>query len=109
MQAQIRNSPKVYAIDLGLFTHNSIAFTEEKGRRLENLVYLYYRRLGKELFYFNEKKECDFVVFEKGRIEGAVQVCYETNADNLNRKIDGLVEALDFFELKKGTIATYNQ
>lgn len=109
LQAQIRNPKKVYAIDLGLFTQNSIVFTEEKGRRLENLVYLHYRRLGKELFYFNERKECDFVVFEKGRVEDAVQVCYEINSDNLSREIDGLVEALDFFELKKGSIITYNQ
>lgn len=109
LQAQIRNPKKVYVIDLGLFTHNSIVFTEEEGRRLENLVYLHYRRSGKKLFYFSEKKECDFIVFEKGWIQDVVQVCYDINADNLSRKIDGLVEAMDFFELKNGTIVTYNQ
>ncbi|WLD24737.1 ATP-binding protein [Flavobacterium dauae] len=109
VQAQIRNPKKVYAIDLGLFTHNSIIFTEEKGRRLDNLVFLYYRRKGKELFYFNEKKECDFIVSEKGKIEEAIQVCYEINEDNLKREIDGLIEALDFFGMKKGTIITFNQ
>ncbi|MFT4092765.1 MAG: ATP-binding protein [Niabella sp.] len=109
VQAQIRNPKKVYAIDLGLFTHTSISFTEEHGRRLENLVYLHYRRLGKELFYFSEKKECDFIVSEKGKIQEAVQVCYEVNEDNLEREIAGLTEALDFFKLKKGTIVTLNQ
>lgn len=109
LQTQIRNPKKVYAIDLGLFTHNSIIFSEEHGRRLENLVYLHYRRLGKELFYFSEKNECDFVVFEKGKIQEAVQVCYEINEDNLKREIAGLIEALDFFGLKKGTIITLNQ
>src|SRR5690606_13879746 len=66
LQAQIRNPKKVYTIDLGLFTQNSITFTEEEGRRLENLVFLHYRAQGKELFYFSEKKECDFIVLEKG-------------------------------------------
>lgn len=109
VQVQIRNPKKVYAIDLGLFTHNSIVFTEEKGRRLENLVFLHYRRLGKELFYFNEKKECDFIVSEKGKTMEAIQVCHEVNEDNIKREIDGLKEALDFFGLKTGTIVTLNQ
>ncbi len=98
-----------YAIDLGLFTHNSIIFTEERGRRLENLVFLHYRRQGKELFYFSEKKECDFIVFEKGKVKEAVQVCHELNEDNLKREIEGLTEALDFFGLKQGTIVTFDQ
>lgn len=108
-QTQLRNSKKVYAIDMGLVTHNSTSFTEEYGRRLENLVYLHYRRLGKELFYFNEKSECDFVVFNRGKIQEAVQVCYEVNEDNLNREVAGLVEALDFFGLEKGIIVTLTQ
>ncbi len=109
LQAQIRNPKKVYTIDLGLFTQNSITFTEEQGRRLENLVFLHYRAQGKELFYFSEKKECDFIVSEKGQVLEAVQVCYEIHADNLDREIDGIVEALDFFGLKRGTIVTFEQ
>lgn len=109
LQTQIRNPKKVYAIDLGLFTHNSITFSEEQGRRLENCVYLHFRRQGKELFYYNEKKECDFIVLDKGKVERAVQVCYEINADNLQREIDGLMDALLFFNLKKGYIITLNQ
>jgi predicted AAA+ superfamily ATPase len=109
LQTQIRNPKKVYAIDMGIFSHNSITFTEENGRRLENLVYLHYRRLGKELFYFNEKNECDFIVFENGKIQEAVQVCYEINEDNLKREIAGLNEALNFLGLKKGLIITFNQ
>src|SRR5690606_41478351 len=106
---QISKPKKVYIIDLGLFTHNSITFTEEKGRRLENLVFLHYRRKVKELSYFNEKKECDFIVSEKRKIEEAVQVCYEINEDNLKREMEGLSEALDFFGMEKGTIITFSQ
>lgn len=109
LKTQIRNPRKVYVMDLGLFTHNSISFSEELGRRLENLVFLHYRQQGKELYYFSEKKECDFIVFDKGKVEVAVQVCYEINEDNLKRELSGLAEALDFFGLKTGSIITFNQ
>ncbi len=108
-QVQIRNPKKVYAIDLGLFTHCSLAFSEESGRRLENLVYLHYRRLGNEIAYFSEKKECDFIISENGKVQEAVQVCYDLNEDNLKREIEGLTTALQFLKLKKGTIITFNQ
>lgn len=109
LQTQIRNPKKVYAIDLGLFSSNSISFTEESGRRLENCVYLHYRRQGMEIFYYNEKKECDFIVMQKGRLHAVVQVCYDLNADNLHREIDGLTDALEFFGIQQGLIVTLKQ
>lgn len=109
LQVQIRNPKKVYAIDLGLFTHNSITFSEERGRRLENLVYLHFRRKGNEISYFQDKKECDFVISKNGKVEELVQVCYELHQDNLQREIDGLKEAMDFFKMKKAKIVTLNQ
>lgn len=109
VKVQIRNPKKVYAIDLGLFTHNSLSFNEDSGWRLENLVYLHFRRLGKEIYYFSQKKECDFVLFDNGKFEQVVQVCREINSDNLNREFEGIKEALDFFGQKKGTIITHNQ
>lgn len=109
LKTQIRNPKKVYAIDLGVIAHNSIVFTDDFGRKLENLVFLYYRRLGKQLYYFSEKKECDFVIFDKEKLEEVVQVCYQVTENSLQREIDGLVEALQFFNLKQGKIITYNQ
>ncbi len=58
---------------------------------LENLVFLNLRRNGKEIFYFKDKKECDFVIKEKNGITQAIQVCYNLNEDNKKREIDGLV------------------
>ena len=109
VKQQIRNAKKVYAIDMGLFTQNSIVFTDELGRRLENTVYLHLRRSYQEIYYFKEKKECDFIVVEKGKAIKAIQVCYILTADNLQREINGLIEAMDFLKLKKGIIVTLNQ
>ncbi len=109
LKVQIRNPKKVYAIDLGVFAHNSVIFSKDMGRKLENLVFLHYRRLGKEIYYFHEKTECDFVIFHKGKIEEVVQVCYDVNEGNLEREINGLVSAMEFFNLSEGKIITFNQ
>jgi uncharacterized protein len=109
LKTQIRNAKKVYAIDLGLFTQNSIIFTEENGRRLENLVYLHLRRKYTEIYYFQEKKECDFVVMKNGKVIDLIQVCYELTPENLDRKTQGLIEAMEFFKMKKGKIITLKQ
>jgi len=41
------------------------------------------RRQYKDIFYYSGKGECDFVVFHKGNMQTAIQVCYQLNADNL--------------------------
>lgn len=109
VKTQLRNAKKVYVVDLGLFTHNSIVFTEELGRRLENLVYLHLRRTYQELYYYNEKKECDFIAIQQGKAKEIIQVCYDLNTDNMQRELAGLIDALKFFDEAKGKIITFNQ
>ena len=103
------NPKKIYAIDTGLVNVNSLSFTEDMGQKFENLIYLHLRRESSDIYYFSEKNECDFVVFEKGKIKSCVQVCYDLNSDNLKREIDGMTEALEFFKKTEGTIVTLNQ
>ena len=103
------NPKKVYSIDNGLSAANSVSFSKDTGRMLENQVFLQLRRKHKEIFYFKEKNECDFVVKEKEKINQAIQVCYELNEDNKEREINGLINALTKFKLKQGTILTQNQ
>jgi predicted AAA+ superfamily ATPase len=109
VRKQSVNPRKVYAIDTGLINVNSKSFSGDFGRILENLVFLYLRRNFKEIYYFSEKGECDFVTFENGNVKEVLQVCYELNPDNLDRELNGLFEALSFFELEKGYIITQNQ
>lgn len=103
------NPRKIYAIDNGLINANSLSFSSDNGRKLENAVYIYLRNNGTKMFYFREKNECDFVLFDKGKCTTALQVCYEINGDNKKRELDGLVEAMQFFDLKEGYIITQNQ
>ncbi len=103
------NPKKAYSIDNGLSSVNSVSFSSDRGRMLENAVFLHLRKKYKELYYFKEKKECDFLVEEKGKITSAIQVCYELNEDNKDREFAGLTEALTKFNLANGLVLTYNQ
>lgn len=106
---QVVNQKKNYGIDLGLINAMSASLSADKGRALENLIFLHLRKLYPEIFYFKEEKECDFLVKDKGKIADAIQVCYQLNKDNEEREISGLLEAMKRFNLKKGTIITFDQ
>ncbi len=53
--------------------------------------------------------ECDFIVFEKDKIEMVIQVCYKLNHGNLNREINGCEEAMDMFGLSESYLISYGQ
>jgi predicted AAA+ superfamily ATPase len=103
------NQKKIYSIDTGFARANSASFSSDAGRLFENMIYLSLRQKFNNLYYFREKGECDFVIKEKNTVTRVVQACYELNADNLKRELNGLKEAMDFFDLKEGTIVTMNQ
>ena len=102
------NPKKIYSIDNGLSNSNSITFSKDKGKMLENSVFLELKRKYKEIFYYQDNKECDFLAKEKSILE-AIQVCYELNEENEKREIGGLLEALKEFKLDRGLILTYGQ
>ena len=103
------NPKKVYSIDNGFSSNNSASFSKDYGKMLENLVFLNLRKKYKNIFYFQEKNECDFVIKEKDKITQAIQVCFDLNEENQNREINGLIDALEKFNLKEGIILTYKQ
>ncbi len=102
---------KIYAVDTGLAKNLSAVLTEDKGRLLENAVYLELRkRHGQDSVFFHKGvKECDFVVREKNALTQAIQVAYSLDGDNTKRELDGLLEALDKFKLDNGQIITHDQ
>lgn len=105
------NPKKVYAIDTGIIKANTMAFTEDNGSMLENIVFFHLRRLyGRNaIFYFKDKGECDFLVKEKNRLTQAIQVCYRLTADNLEREVNGLKEAMEKRKVPYGAIITLDQ
>lgn len=106
---QVMNPKKAYAIDHGLARANSVSFSEDKGRILENIIFLQLKRQYPSIYYFREKNECDFIVKDRSGRMRAIQVCYRLEEDTLRREIKGLKEAMEATGLKKGTIITLEQ
>lgn len=106
LKAQLINPRKVYAIDTGMLSALSVSKTDDRGRMLENLVYLHLRRKFTEIYYFDDHGECDFVVFNRNNAPELIQVCLELNPDNLNREVKGILAAMKFFDVSRAVIVT---
>lgn len=109
VRKQLINPRKVYAIDPGLIQVSLGSFSEDLGRKLENAVFLHLRKKWKEIYYYTEKGECDFIVCDKGTVLEAIQVCYRVDVDNQKRELNGLLDALNYFKLSQGVIVTMDQ
>jgi len=104
---QLQNPRKIYFIDNAIIRKLGFLFSEEKGRLLENLVFMELMRQGKEIFYFKGKNECDFVIRDGINITGVIQACHSLNGfETREREINGLLEAMSFFNLEDGLVLT---
>ena len=112
MVKQRSASAKYYVADIAL--RNAVLLPESKddGKALENIVYLNLERsLGEDdgVFYYNDSKECDFVVRRGERVTELIQVCWVLNEENVEREIGGLLAASTFTGCTKCSIITFNQ
>lgn len=101
---KMRNPAKIYLIDIGLAKKTT---SLDLGRTLENIVFIDLKRKGYEVFYFNEKGECDFVAKKEDKFE-IYQVSWELNKENEKREIFGVVEAAKYLNRNEATIITYD-
>lgn len=105
IQKTQKNEKKLYIVDNGFIHLLSQSFTADKGRLFENLVFNYLHKKY-EIFYYSNKKECDFICTSSRKVIAAVQVCYDLNSNNFERETTGLIEAMVYCGLKKGYILT---
>ena len=71
LKKQIINDKKIFSIDTGLVRAVSFAFSENYGQLLENIVFLELKRRGKEIYYYLNKQECDFVDRKSTRLNSS--------------------------------------
>ena len=100
---------KAYAIDNGFIGAVSFSFSENYGRFLENTVFLGLLEMGKEVYYYSGKRECDFIVKKGRKITEAIQATKILDNNNEKREVGGLLEAMEKFKLKTGLIITEDQ
>ncbi|HRZ41920.1 MAG TPA: ATP-binding protein [Bacteroidales bacterium] len=110
LSKQFSSNRKVYCIDNSFLNYTSFRFSEDKGRYLENLVCIDLIRRGKEVFFHQGKKECDFLVRDGIHITECIQVCYSmTNEVTRKREVDGLLEAMEAHGIREGLILTEDE
>lgn len=86
------------------------SFSDNLGARLENAVYVELRRREEDVYYYHDKKECDFVVKKSANIVSAIQVTVSlADAETRQRELEGLVATMDAFGLKEGTVVTLDE
>jgi len=108
LKKQIMNPKKVFTIDTGFANRIGFNFSENKGRILENIVFLELLRRGKDIYYHSAKYECDFVIKEGLEIVEAIQVSYLIDVNNEQREYAGLHETIQTFKLQKALLLTYD-
>lgn len=99
-QERIKSPRKVYAIDNGFVSAKAIQHSPDKGKLMENLVFIELVKRGarpnKDLFYYKTRndREIDFVIKKGIEISELVQVAYEVNNHDIEqRETKALVEA----------------
>lgn len=98
---------KVYAIDTGMINAIAFKFSENRGKLFENVLYLEFRRRGKEVYYYKttSDREIDFLIKDKEKIE-LIQVCIELNEKAKMREVRALVQAAKELKLIEGILVT---
>lgn len=88
---------KYYCIDNGLRNSLVVSKSEDRGALFENLIFLHLRRscrFNYQLYYYKNKKECDFLLVKRLQIVVLIQVCIDmTSPDTRKRELEGLVAA----------------
>lgn len=98
---------KIYAIDTGLLNAVTFRFSDDFGKALEQLVFLELKRRGKDIYFYKNRSECDFIVKEKETVIGAIQAAWSLDdAKTRKRELRGIVDACKAFNLKNGAIIT---
>lgn len=110
LKKQIQYNKKCYMIDPALIHIIGFRVSEDKGRLLENIVFLQLKMQGQEVHFHKDRKECDFVIRKSNRIIQAIQVTTNLSDEKVrSREIDGLIEAMDAYGLREGLIITENE
>lgn len=97
---------KVYSIDTGLTRSVAFSFSENRGKLLENLIFLNLRRQSKEIYYYKTKtgKEVDFYLPREKLLIQSTQSM--TDSLTSARETASLLEAMEETKIKQGIILT---
>jgi hypothetical protein len=111
-RARMVNPRKVYVIDTGLVRACSRSLSPDRGRLLENLVFLELRRRQHTIEYYRTRsgREVDFLVTDPAGRQNLVQVAADlADAGTRSRELGALEEAMAECGLDRAVIVTLDQ
>lgn len=110
------NAPqKIYIVDNGFITANSVSLSRNHGRMLENQVFVCLMRMGYKpgsgMFYYRTRsdREIDFVTKDGSRIQSLIQVSYDiSNPKTREREFAALYDASSELNCDNLMVVTWN-
>ncbi|MCW6159357.1 MAG: ATP-binding protein [Thermoplasmatales archaeon] len=108
---------KVYSIDMGLTNATAFAVGENKGRIIENIVFLEllrrksYSESDMEIYYWKDHqgREVDFVLRENKLVKQLIQVTCASSLERVERReVDSLVRASEDLKTEELMVITWD-
>ncbi|MDR1879490.1 MAG: ATP-binding protein [Tannerellaceae bacterium] len=113
-KARIRNE-KGYVVDVAFISEREDAMNgQNRGWKLENMVYVELLRRNKplfrDIFYYREQYEIDFVICDGNRVKELIQVSADiSSAKTYNREVTALYKAAGELSCENLTLITMNE
>lgn len=98
------SNKKVYLYDNGFAAAMHYSFSEDRGKRLENVVFRHLRAQTEDIFFARNGWECDFAVFLSGHSAQLIQVTERLDSDNIGRELKGLIAGRQFIGEVEGLL-----
>ncbi|MCA9749562.1 MAG: ATP-binding protein [Romboutsia sp.] len=111
LKVQARDPKKIYIVDQGFRKVGARSINDDTGKLLENFIYIELLRREKEVCYYKDKQEVDFVIVDNYKPIDVIQVCSSNLSEKKtwDREIKATLEALEYFKLKSGLILSYDR
>ncbi len=98
---------KIYLFDNGMYSANTVRLETNKGKLLENLIFIELHRRYKDIFFYKNRFECDFIILD-AKEALAIQATYLLTPENMEREIKGIYKVLKRFpKIKNGIIIAH--
>ncbi|MDD2715998.1 MAG: ATP-binding protein [Candidatus Wallbacteria bacterium] len=109
LKQQFVSHKKIYCIDNGLADAVGFQFSKNKGKFLENLVFLELRRKSQEIYYYKTTNNLEVDFLLKSGKNGLSLIQVTDNLDDektRQRELKALIKAMDELKLKTALILT---
>ncbi len=110
LKQQFKLPKKLYCIDTGIINAIVPKNTVDKGRIMENVVYIELKRRGKEVYFYSQAGyEVDFLIREERVVKQLMQVCYSLeDEDTKKRELKALLKASEELNCGDLTIISHD-